>query len=236
MRNIALIPAAGCGSRMGSKTKKQFLNLAGQPLLTRTVLFFDKNPLIDEIIIVVPKDDIVYCKKEIVKSIKPKKHIRIIPGGETRAQSVYKGLQEIEGQEMDIVLVHDGARPLLTDKLIINLIDYLRKNHGEAGVIPVIPVTDTIKILEGSLIKGTPDRSKLFAAQTPQCFYYKKLLDVFNKFKDNFSVFTDESSMLEHYGYRVQTIAGEENNIKITTPQDLAIAEFMIREGLICLK
>ena len=236
MKNTALIPAAGSGSRMGSKTKKQFLNLAGQPLLTRTVLFFEKNPLIDEIILVVPKEDLSYCEREIIKNIKPKKSIKAIPGGDSRARSVYNGLNEIKGKDHDIVLVHDGARPLLTDSLIARLVNYLRQNPKEVGVVPVIPVKDTIKTLEGSYIISTPDRSKLFAAQTPQCFYLNKILDVFNKSEDKLHFFTDESSMLEYYGYKVQTINGEENNIKITTPQDLAIAEFLIREGLICLK
>lgn len=236
MKNTALIPAAGSGSRMGSKTKKQFLNLAGQPLLARTVLFFEKNTLIDDIMLVVPEEDMEFCQKVILKSIEITKPIKIIPGGNNRAQSVYNGLKEIKGRKGDIVLIHDGARPLLTDSLISRLVDSLRTNPTEVGVIPVIPVKDTIKILDGGLVKNTPDRSKLYAAQTPQCFYLDKILEVFKNAHDKFHVFTDESSMFEHYGYCVQAIKGEENNLKITTPQDLAVAEFLIREGLLCLK
>lgn len=236
MKNIALIPAAGSGSRMGSKTKKQFLNLAGQPLLARTALFFEKNKLIDDIVLVVPKEDMEFCQNVILENVKITKPIKIIPGGENRAQSVYNGLKEIKGTKGDIVLIHDGARPLLTNTLVSRLVDCLRSTPNQVGVIPVIPVKDTIKILDRGLVKNTPDRSKLYAAQTPQCFYLDKILEVFENASDKLHVFTDESSMFEHYGYCVQAIKGEENNLKITTPQDLAVAEFLIREGLLCLK
>ncbi len=228
MKNIALIPAAGSGSRMGTKLKKQYLNLAGQPMLTRTVLLFQKCSFIDEIILVTPPEDIDFCYEEIVIKERISKLNRIIAGGKTRAESVYNGLKDIDVQKGDIVLIHDGARPFASQELIKRLLDFLRETTDRVGVVPVIPVKDTIKIIEDDLIANTPPRAKLFSAQTPQCFYLDKLLEAFSTVGSKMDAFTDESSLMESIGFKVGAVKGEEQNIKITTPQDLIFAQYLI--------
>lgn len=233
MKNIALIPAAGNGNRMGKKQKKQFLNLAGQPMLARTVLLFQNCDDIHEIIIVVPKNDVSYCQEEIINKYQLDKVKKVVTGGSNRAQSVYNGIKEIKAGLEDIVLVHDAARPMLTPQLLKDLIKHLRTNPHSDGVIPVIPVKDTIKIIEAGKIVKTPLREKLFAVQTPQCFYINKLEAAFKESIGSLEDFTDESSMMEYLGYSIEPIKGEETNIKITTPQDLLLAQYILeQEGL----
>ncbi|QNO14814.1 2-C-methyl-D-erythritol 4-phosphate cytidylyltransferase [Alkalicella caledoniensis] len=233
MKNIALIPAAGNGNRMGKKQKKQFLNLAGQPMLARTVLLFQNCDDIHEIILVVPKNDVSYCQEEIINKYQLDKVKKVVIGGSNRAQSVYNGIKEIKAGLEDVVLVHDAARPMLTHQLLKDLIKHLRTNPHSDGVIPVIPVKDTIKIIEAGKVVKTPLREKLFAVQTPQCFYINKLEAAFKKSIGSLEKFTDESSMMEYLGYSIETIKGEETNIKITTPQDLLLAQYILeREGL----
>lgn len=229
MKSIALIPAAGSGNRMGKKQKKQFLNLAGQPMLTRTVLLFQNCEKIDEIILVIPKEDIEYCKREIIEKFSIHKVRKIVAGGENRGQSVYNGLVEIINPDPeDIVLIHDGARPFVSAGLVDSLITYMAQHPQKAGVIPILPVKDTIKVVKKGKIKETPSRGDLFAAQTPQCFNIIKLMESFGKAQGHLDMFTDESSMMEYLGHSIGTLAGEERNIKITTPQDLLFAQYLL--------
>lgn len=233
MKNIALIVAAGSGNRMGTNIKKQYLKLAGQPMLARTVLIFEKSKNIDEIIIVIPQGDEQFVKKEILKDITFAKPIRLVDGGSNRGESVYNGLKTLQNNGKDIVLIHDGARPFIHESLIERLIKFLRENPKEIGVIPVIKVKDTIKIVKEDTVIKTPPRTDLYAAQTPQCFYVSKLLPIFKKVEKELNRFTDESSLVEAFGYKVKTVIGDEFNIKITTPQDLIIGEFLLKEGLL---
>ncbi|SET01969.1 2-C-methyl-D-erythritol 4-phosphate cytidylyltransferase [Anaerobranca gottschalkii] len=232
MKNIALIVAAGSGNRMGTNIKKQYLKLAGQPMLARTVLIFEKSKKIDEIIIVIPQGDEQFVKKEILKDITFTKPIRLVSGGFNRGESVYNGLKTLTDSGEDIVLIHDGARPFINESLIERLLQFLRNNPKEIGVIPVIKVKDTIKIVKEDTVISTPPRNDLYAAQTPQCFYVSKLLPIFKEVEKELYKFTDESSLVEAFGYKIKTVLGEEHNIKITTPQDLLIGEFLLKEGL----
>lgn len=236
MKNTALIAAGGSGNRMEAKIKKQYLKVAGQPMLTRTVLFFNNNSLTDEIIIVVPKEDMEYCQRQIVDTITPKKPIKLVTGGSNRAESVYNGIKEIDFGPNDIVMIHDGARPIITDSLIKRLVDFLKGNPDEKAVIPVIPVKDTIKVVEQGIVTKTHPRRSLYSAQTPQCFRVSAIMGLFTKIEDRLEQFTDDSSIGEYFNLKINTVIGEESNIKITTPQDMVFAEILIGEGEECLK
>jgi 2-C-methyl-D-erythritol 4-phosphate cytidylyltransferase len=234
MKTFALIAAAGSGNRMGTNIKKQYLKLAGQPMLTRTVLFFEKSKYIDEIVLVVPQGDEQFIKNEILKGITFSKPVKFVAGGRSRGESVYNGLKAISYNENDLVLIHDGARPFVNQGLLERLISFLKENPHDIGVIPVVKVKDTIKVVKENIVIKTPPREELYAAQTPQCFYLSKIFPLFQKKERDLELFTDESSIVEYYRYKVKTVKGDENNIKITTPQDLVIGEFLIKEGLVC--
>ncbi|WP_353893409.1 2-C-methyl-D-erythritol 4-phosphate cytidylyltransferase [Proteinivorax hydrogeniformans] len=231
MGNIALIAAAGSGSRMKMSTKKQYLEIAGQPMLARTVLLFQKNKKIDDIYIITPPEDISLCQKVVSQWCGQRKIKGIISGGKTRFESVYNGITQIKLEEKDKVLIHDGARPFVSQSLIDAIVDKLYQ-QDVCGVIPGISVKDTIKKVNGDNIVGTPPRDQLIAAQTPQGFCAQTLKDLYIKAdKDNLQGLTDDSSLLEHYKYPVYYIIGEEKNFKVTTPQDLQIAQLQVKEG-----
>ncbi|WP_350343786.1 2-C-methyl-D-erythritol 4-phosphate cytidylyltransferase [Proteinivorax tanatarense] len=228
---IALIAAAGSGSRMKINTKKQYLNLAGQPMLARTVLLFQKNKNIDKIYVLCPLADMKFCQQVIKNHCGQFKIAGIIPGGDTRFDSIYNGISKCEIEDTDKVLIHDGARPFASQAIINNIINKLSQK-GVNGVVPGIPVKDTIKKIDGDLIVDSPPRKQLIAAQTPQGFCAKVLKELYKMAKkDNVNNLTDDSSLLEHYGYPMHHILGEENNFKVTTPQDLELAQLYLKEG-----
>jgi 2-C-methyl-D-erythritol 4-phosphate cytidylyltransferase len=210
----AIIVAGGSGKRFGGK--KQFINLAGENVLKITVKAFD-IPCINRIVVVVPKDDVdeVWnCMKEL------KKEIKVVPGGPTRYNSVINGLRA--SGDCDIALIHDGVRPFVT----ASLIDRVIKGAKEAdGCIPVLPVSDTIKIAENGFIKKTIPREHLFSVQTPQAFKMEKILDAHEKAVGGDLIPTDDSMLIENAGGRVKIVEGERFNIKITLPEDMVLAE-----------
>lgn len=218
-----IILAGGKGKRMGSKVSKQFIEIKGKPVLYYTIKKFLDNKNIDKIVLVLPKDEIDYCKKEVLDkySIKIDK---IVEGGTERQDSVYNALKSINNT--DIVLIHDGARPIVSDRIINDGIKYA-KAYGAAapGVMP----KDTIKIKDKeNFLIGTPDRNTLMAIQTPQVFKYDEILKCHEKVKGNKDVVTDDTMVAEKYGYKVYLYDGEYTNIKITTPDDIILAEKLI--------
>lgn len=217
----AIVLAAGKGSRMGGKVKKQFLNLDDKPILYYALKAFCDNTFIDEIVLVTAEEEMDYCRKDIVEKYELNKVSAIVQGGSERQESVFNGLKSMEN--CDIVLIHDGARPFVTDE-IINLGIRYAELHGACtcGVMP----KDTIKIKnQEQFSKETLDRSSLVAVQTPQCFKYDIIYSCHNKLSlDNISV-TDDTMVVEKYGYEVYLYDGSYNNIKITTPEDLVLAE-----------
>ncbi len=215
-----IIVAAGKGSRMGSDIPKQYLTIAGKTILETTLYKFEKSNEIDEIILIVNKDDLEYVTNEI--AVNYDKLTIVKAGGSTRTESVYEGIKALS-EKCGIVLIHDGVRPFVSYNLINNCVEGA---YDFDACIPVTDVVETIKeISEDKLVQKTLDRSILKAAQTPQAFDYELIRDCYVKAVTENEVFTDDASIVEYYGYKVKTIDGLARNIKITTPLDLRIAE-----------
>lgn len=217
MKTIAIIAAAGSGSRMKSGTSKQFIELNGIPVLIRTLLAFDKAEKIDGVIIVTRKTDIETVK-DMVKTYGIKKVLTIAVGGETRQDSVSNALKVTDSE---YVLIHDGARPFITSEQINSVASALSENDAAAlGK----PVTDTLKIVKNGYISGTQERASLYGIQTPQGFKTSVIKDAHKAAKENGLSVTDDCALCEHMGIKIKIIEGSSSNIKITTPDDLPIA------------
>lgn len=221
----AIVLAAGKGSRMKSNTPKQFLEVAGKPLLYYSLLTFQKSE-VGQIVLVTAEESIGLCKS-IIKKYGISKCTDIVSGGAERAISVYNGLKEASG---DYVLIHDGARPLISESVISEIIIALKEHPA---VVPVIPVKDTIRQVgpDGSLSDAF-DRSTLFGMQTPQAFERKKFTEGYEKLiadDVDFSKITDDVMIMEKaFGIHAYPVDGEEMNRKITTPEDLAWLESLV--------
>lgn len=222
-----IIAAAGMSNRMGSKINKQFIAIDNKPILAHTLEKFDKCKYIDEIIVVSKEEEVEYCRKEIVKKYGFKKVTNIVRGGKERQDSIYNGIMALN-EKTDIVLTHDGARP------------FIRTESIEAGILGVIeygacvigvPVKDTIKVIDpNKVVHHTPKRDLLWAAQTPQCFWADLLKQGYEYAIDEGIVGTDDSSLVEKIGQPIKMIMGSYDNIKITTPEDLIIADSFIKD------
>ncbi|MBD2194583.1 MULTISPECIES: 2-C-methyl-D-erythritol 4-phosphate cytidylyltransferase [Calothrix] len=220
-----LIPAAGIGRRMGSDRNKLLLKVRSQPLITWTLKAAEAATSITWIGIISQPDDWDDFR-EIVADLKLTKPVEFIQGGSTRQESVYNGLQALPAAA-EQVLIHDGARCLATPDLLNACAEAIRHCPG---LIAAIPVKDTIKVVdERGIIQSTPDRSQLWAAQTPQGFDVKLLKECHAKGVQEGWEVTDDAALFEKCGIEVRIVPGEETNLKVTTPQDLAIAEFILK-------
>ncbi|MEG1003797.1 MAG: 2-C-methyl-D-erythritol 4-phosphate cytidylyltransferase [Clostridium sp.] len=220
--NSAIILSGGRGTRMGSSISKQFIEVKGKPILYYTLKRFIEEDLIDEVILVLPKDEIEYCKKEILEKYDLSVG-KIVEGGKERQDSVFNGLKALKNT--DIVLIHDGARPFVSHNIIKDGIEGAKKFKAAApGVMP----KDTIKVKDkDSFSKETLKREELIAVQTPQVFNYNLILECHNRVsKENIQV-TDDTMVVELFGNKVFLYDGEYTNIKITTPEDLILAEYL---------
>ncbi|QGU96516.1 2-C-methyl-D-erythritol 4-phosphate cytidylyltransferase [Clostridium bovifaecis] len=220
-KNCAIIVAAGKGTRMNTGVNKQFISLRNKPILYYTLQAFQNNSSIDEIVLVLAKNEIEYCKKSILDKYKISKIKKVVEGGSTRRDSVINGLLAAEGS--DIVLIHDGARPFVNNRIIEDGIKYANKYSACAcGVEP----KDTIKIKtkEGFSL-NTPKRDTLFSVQTPQCFKYDLIVNAHKMALQDGIEVTDDTMIVESYNHKVYLYEGSYNNIKITTPEDLVIGE-----------
>jgi 2-C-methyl-D-erythritol 4-phosphate cytidylyltransferase len=223
--NIVIVAAAGQGRRMGGARAKQFLELAGIPVLIQTLRRFEQCETIGQAVVVIPNDEIAGFLS-LVEHYPLAKLSRVIPGGASRAESVWRGFQSLRAATAEIVAVHDGVRPLVTPAEI----DETVRTAARCGAaILVAPVTDTIKQVQEGQITGTIDRAQLRRALTPQCFKYELLRRAFEDAGTLDERFTDESALVERLGVTVATVEGSSRNIKITRPEDLAFAEFMLK-------
>ncbi len=223
-KSIALIPAAGMGKRMGASINKQYLHLDGMPIVARTISVFEKSPLIDAIYLVIPAEEIPYCREHIVEAYRFCKVAAIVPGGKERQQSVMNGLRAI-GEKIsgdDVVLIHDGVRPLVTEKL---LRESIAVAISDDGAVVALPARDTIKAVVNGIVTGTPDRNTLWHAQTPQAFRYRVIYSAHLAAETDNYLGTDDASLVERVGGRIRIVQGDYRNIKITTSEDLLLAE-----------
>ena len=219
----AIVLAGGRGKRMNYHKSKQFIEIKGKPVLVYTLEKFIYNKSIDEVILVLPEDEVDYCKKEVLQRYSLKVD-RIVIGGKERQDSVFNALEAME--KADIVLIHDGARPFINEKIIEEGIKYANI-YGAAA--PGVTPKDTIKIKnEDNISVDTPDRNMLVAVQTPQCFKYDEIYQCHRKIKEENAIVTDDTSVVERYGHKVYLYEGDYTNIKIPTPEDLILAERLI--------
>lgn len=228
-KNIAVVLAAGTGSRMHSHTPKQYLPLDGKPLVCHSLDVMEGCPFMDGIVLVVGKGEVAYAEAEIKEHYSYRKIRRIVEGGAERYFSVANALEEIASQlpECGYVYIHDGARPYLGQEVLERLRAGVEKNRA---CIAAMPVKDTIKIVgKDGRIKETPDRSTLWAAQTPQAFRFSLILEAYRALLRERQIegITDDAQVLERmFGIPSQVAEGSYRNIKITTPEDLPAVFF----------
>ena len=223
-KSIALIPAAGMGKRMGASINKQYLQLGGMPIVARTISVFEKSSLIDAIYLVIPAEEIPYCREHIVDACGFTKVVAIVPGGKERQNSVLNGLNAMRASvsDNDVILIHDGVRPLVTEAMLNESIDVASKRHG---ALVAVPVKDTIKTVRDGIVVSTPERGDLWQAQTPQSFRFGIIHSAHLSAEADGFIGTDDASLVERAGAEVCIIRGDYSNIKITTPEDLVMAE-----------
>ena len=222
-----IVAAAGMSNRMGSKINKQFISIEDKPILAHTLEKFEKCKYIDEIIVVAKEEEIEYCRKEIVKRYNFNKVSKIVRGGKERQDSVYNGILALN-EKTDIVLSHDGARPFVK---LENIVEGIKGAIEYGACVVGVPVKDTIKFVGNSkTIDETPKRDMLWAAQTPQCFKKDILMEGYIKAIEDEFIGTDDSSFVERLGVNVKMIMGSYENIKITTPEDLILAESILKD------
>lgn len=218
-----IIVAAGRGDRMGSPLNKVYLPLGDDPVILYCLRVFENSGLIDSYAVVASKRDLSFCRT-LLKSYSLTKLAGIVAGGETRQESVAAGFDALP-QDCGLVVVHDGARPLLSQDVLEGAI---KLAAGEGAVVVGVPVKDTIKVVEEEKIKGTPERSSLWIAQTPQVFHRSLLENALNAARASGFEGTDDASLVERLGHQVKIHPGAYENIKITTPEDLIIARALL--------
>ena len=225
--NVAIIVAAGRGSRMGGGRAKQFREISGIPIIIHTLRRFEQCATVAESVVVLPEGG----REEfsaLVEGHGLRKRARAVAGGETRAESVWRGLQALDAVDVEIVAVHDGVRPFVTPEEIDRTV---REAELSGAAILAVPSTDTIKEAEGGRVLRTLERARLWRAQTPQCFRLELLRRAYESASASGLDATDDSALVERLGAAVSVVEGSAHNIKITTPQDFALAETLMKSG-----
>jgi 2-C-methyl-D-erythritol 4-phosphate cytidylyltransferase len=222
----ALIPAAGSGRRMGGAVPKPFLRLGQREILAWTLQVFETAAMISEVWVIAAPEYYVFCERDIVAAYGFRKIKGVVVGGATRQESVWRGLQHVEAR-VDLVVVHDGVRPFLSEALLQATL-HSAARYGAA--IAAVPVKDTLKrVTETGDVEATVPRDSLWRVQTPQAFQRRLLYTAYRFAQEHGMEATDEAGLLEAIGQRVKIVPGDENNIKITTPDDLRLSETIMR-------
>ena len=222
----ALIVAAGKGERFGGRIKKQFIEIAGRPIFLHSVDPFYKSKEVDEIIIIVPDDELGPVTKVVKRAHLVKKMIKIVPGGESRQDSVNNGLKVMD-ERAEYVLIHDGVRPFITVREVDRIANEVKENNA---VIYCIPVRDTIVAEKENHVNEYVDREKIRFVQTPQAFKTGLIKKAFKHAYENGYKGTDESSVVKYFGEKVKLLPGSFENIKITTREDLTLAKILLQK------
>lgn len=225
-RVAAIVPAAGSGKRFGHGGNKPFQMLRGKPLIIWALEALQSVDGIKELIPVFKKDEMEQGL-DLIEVYRITKVSRIASGGKERQDSVYAGLELVDGDKTDAVLIHDSVRPLIEKSIVEETIKQL---NGFDGVIVGVPLKDTVKEAEAGIVKKTLKRESLWAVQTPQVFRHASLIEAYKKAMAGKFYSTDDSAIVERYGGKVKVIMGSYTNIKITTPEDLDIAEMFLKE------
>ena len=222
-RAVVIIPAAGRGRRMGGEVPKQYLPLAGRPLLWHTLAALERSPLVEALILAVRPEDQAYAATLAADFPRVRS---LVAGGEERADSVRAALAATTPAD-ELILVHDAVRPFVSPALLERVVE---ATSQRGAAVPALPVRETIKVVEAGQVIETPPRSRLWAAQTPQGFRRSLLLEAFGRPSAG-GLATDEAMLVEQLGYPVQVVAGEAANLKVTTPEDLDWAEWWLTKG-----
>ena len=220
----AVIVAAGSASRMGG-IDKVMAELGNEPMVARTIRAFQRCDAISEIVVVTRPDLIIPIKSLSLNFDKVK---AVVAGGDSRQASVSLGLSALS-KGVKLAAIHDGARPLITWQVIDRAV---RAANTYGAAAPAVPVKDTIKVVQGGIVKETPDRRRLYAVQTPQVFDLDLLRGALKKAEQDGAEITDDCSAVERLGMSVKIVEGDERNLKVTTPMDLAIAKMLLEETL----
>lgn len=230
---VAIVLAGGRGSRMESNIPKQYMTVGNYPLIYYSLKVFEDS-FIDEIVLVCAQADESYVKKEIVEKYNFKKIVKIVPGGKERYHSVFNGLDAIDS--CDIVFIHDGARPFITEDILTKV---LEETIEFGATVVAVPSKDTVKICdEDGFSVSTPNRNSVYIIQTPQTFIYDEIYKAYyeliereNELINKGISITDDAMVMEHFGNRkVKIVSGSYKNIKITTPEDIVLAETYINQ------
>jgi len=226
MKADAIIISAGKGQRFMEGRKKQFFSLGEKPILAHTLDRFDSCPLIRSILLVIGQEDQAYCLEEIVEKFHYKKVSQIIPGGKRRQDSVRNGLEGLSG-DPEIIVIHDGVRPFVTREMIE---ESIRSASRFGATIIAMPVKDTIKMAgpDGMVLK-TLERESLWQAQTPQTFQAPLIREAYMKAEEDGFIGTDDASLVERLGKKIHILPGSYSNIKITTQEDLMLANLILK-------
>ena len=233
-KNTAVVLAAGVGKRMGSNVAKQYMLLAGKPVLWYALDTFQKSERIDEVILVVGKGEIPFATKEFVEKYGFTKITKVIEGGAERYLSVWEALRTMNREVGGFVFIHDGARPFVTHKIIE---DTYHAAHRHGSAVAAMPVKDTIKIADAEgFAVDTPNRKSVWMVQTPQVFERKRIVDAYERMIESMPVLsvkgiqiTDDAMVMETMtGEQVKLVEASYENIKITTPEDMKIAECLL--------
>ena len=226
MRAVAIVPSAGRGLRMKSQVPKVLTPLLGRPLLAWTLEPIFQVGLFSEILVACSPEDRPLINRFLSEEIGGSQPVRLIIGGETRQDSVANCLREISG-ECELVAIHDGARPLLTPQI---LLDVLHRADETGAAIAAVPCKDTVKVCdEEGIVTQTLDRSRLRLVQTPQCFRHSLIVSAYEKAQREGFIATDDAAVAERMGAAVHVVMGSYENIKVTTPEDILICEEILR-------
>ncbi|MBC7344167.1 MAG: 2-C-methyl-D-erythritol 4-phosphate cytidylyltransferase [Clostridia bacterium] len=217
-----IIVAAGKGRRVGSDVPKQYLRVAGRPVLAWSLIFFEQRPEVESIVVVIAPEDADYCR-EVMLGHNFTKVAAVVPGGETRQQSVLNGLFALPASKSELVAVHDAARPFLDGRLFERLV---RAGREFGAAVPALPVRETLKATDPEgFVRSTVPRDSLVATQTPQIFDRELLSIAHLSAREEGFQGTDDASLVEHLGWKVKVVPGDPRNIKITYPEDIVLAE-----------
>ena len=225
---VAVVVAGGSGSRFGTAVPKQFLPLAGRPLLVHTLERFLDSESIGRVLLVLPRERFDESLAVMAPYLEGRR-VEAVPGGATRQDSVWEGLLRVGAEADPLVAVHDGARPLVSAELIAGVVA-AAADEPEGGAIAAVPVVETLKRVSTSgLVEDTVDRERFFRAQTPQCFRLSLLRRAYESAREASFLGTDESALVERLGATVRVVPGSEHNLKVTSAEDLARVELYLR-------
>lgn len=228
----AIIVAGGSGERFGDPRGKQFVDLAGLPLMSWSIMTFDRSPSIARLVVVCAPDRAAQVKRDVLSRLSLAKPVTLAPSGATRQESVRHGL-DAAPRDLPLVAVHDAARPLVEVEQVEACVAAVRGDDSLAGAILAARSVDTLKLVEGDTIVATPDRSFYWAAQTPQVFRRRILLAAHKAAAHEGYQGTDDASLVERLGGRVRVVESTRDNIKVTLPEDLALAEATLERRLL---